>query len=141
MSLTVLDPMVHLVKDTATTRFFRRRLSEPDVLTFWHSQTGMWVLAFWVHRGRQIVEELEDLGPNCEAVTPAFVKMIVDAYGPVDFQKKKKHLLSRERSRLRKKDEDVAEDQERWDWLKKRTQDQSPVPYAFSTPMRGGEVV
>lgn len=141
MALTVLDPQVHLVKDTSTARFFRRRLSEPDVMTFWHSETGMWVLAFWVHKGQRIVEELEDLGPNCEVVTPDFVNMIVKAYGPVDFSKKKKRILSRERSRVGRQTEAVIQDQERWNWLKKKTKDKLPIPYAFDTPMSGGAVL
>lgn len=141
MSLTVLNPQVHLVKDTSTARFFRRKLHEPDVLTFWHSQTGMWILAFWVHKGKRIVEELEDLGPNCEAVTPGFVRMIVDAYGPVDFGKKKRAILSRQKSRIRKQTEDIVEYQEKWEWLKKRTKEKAPIPYAYSTPMSGGKVL
>lgn len=141
MSLTVLNPKVHLVKDTSTARFFRRKLNEPDVMTFWHSQTGNWILAFWVHKGKRIVEELEDLGPQCQAVTPEFVNMIVSCYGPVDFRKKKKAILSRQKSRIRKQTEDILAYQEKWDWLKKRTKDTVPIPYAYSTPMSGGKVL
>ncbi len=141
MSLTVLNPRIHLVKDTSTARFFRRKLGESDVMTFWHSETGMWILAFWVHRGKRIVEELEDLGPNCEAVTPAFVKMIVESYGPVDFRKKKKHLLSRQKSRIQKQTDDIIEYQSKWSWLKTRTKETAPLPYAYSTPMSGGKVL
>ena len=67
--------------------------------------------------------------------------MILRAYGPVDFKKKKKRILSRERTRLRLETEKVLEDQERWDWLKKKTKDTLPIPYAFSTPMSKGEVI
>lgn len=141
MSLTVLNPRVHLVKDTGAAKFFRRRLSEPDVMTFWHSETGQWVLAFWVHRGKKIVEEIEDLGPNCEAVTPAFVEMIVQAYGPVDFSKKKKRVITKNLATIRKQQESVMEDQERFNWLKKRTKDKAPLPYAFNVPMSGGKVL
>lgn len=141
MSLTVLNPKVHLVKDTSTARFFRRKLNEPDVMTFWHVETGNWILAFWVHKGKRIVEELEDLGPQCQAVTPEFVNMIVSCYGPVDFRKKKKAILSRQKSRIRKQTEDILAYQEKWDWLKKRTKDTVPIPYAYSTPMSGGKVL
>jgi hypothetical protein len=141
MSVTVLDPRVHLVKETSASRFFRRRLSEPDTLTFWNASTGQWVLAFWVHRGKRIVEELEDLGPNCEGVTPEFVEAITSCYGPVDFKKKKKRILSRNQDNIRKQNETIAEEQEKWDWLKKKTKDKLPIPYAFSTPMSGGEIL
>lgn len=141
MSLTVLNPRVHLVKDTGAARFFRRQLREPDVMTFWNSETGQWIMGFWVHRGKRIVEEVDDLGPNCERVTPAFVEMVIQCYGPVDFKKKKKRILSKNRDRIRKQNDDIAADQERWDWLRKRTKDKCPIPYAYATPMRGGEVL
>lgn len=141
MSLTVLNPRIHLPKETGAAKFFRRRLSEPDVMTFWNAVTGQWILAFWVHKGKRIVEEVEDLGPNCEAVTPEFVDMIVKCYGAVNFGQKKKRLLSRERDRIRKQNEAIAEDQERWEWLKKKTKDKLPIPYAFDTPISGGAVV
>lgn len=134
MSLTVLNPRIHLPKETGTSKFFRRRLSEPDVMTFWNSVTGQWILAFWVHRGKRIVEEIEDLGPNCEAVTPAFVNMIVQSYGPVDFSRKKKRLLSKNLAHIRKQNDAILEDQERWDWLKKRTAGKVPLPYMFDSP-------
>jgi lysophospholipid acyltransferase (LPLAT)-like uncharacterized protein len=141
MSVTVLNPRIHLVKDTNVAKFFRRKLGEEDVMTFWHSQTGMWILAFWMHKGKRIVEEIEDLGPNFEAVSPGFVQMIVQCYGPVNFKAKKKRILSRERNTIRKQNEAIMEDQERWDWLKKKTKDKAPIPYAFSTPMSGGAVL
>jgi hypothetical protein len=94
----------------------------------------MWVLAFWVHKGKRIVEEIEDLGPNCEAVTPQFVDMIVRGYGAVDFGRKKKRLISRNLANIRKQNDDVMEDQERWKWLKKRTGDVAPLPYLIDAP-------
>ncbi len=141
MSLTVLNPQVHLVKDTGVAKFFRRKLGTDDVMTFWHSLTGQWILGLWVHQGKKIVEELEDLGPNCEAVTPSFVRMITEAYGPVDFSIKKKLLLSKNADNIRKQNDAIIEEQEKWDWLKKQTNQQSSVPYAFSSPMSGGEQV
>jgi hypothetical protein len=135
MSLTVLDPQIHLPKETGASKFFRRRLREPDVMTFWNSVTGQWILAFWVHKGKRIVEEVEDLGPNCEAVTPEFVDMIVQSYGPVNFSKKKKRLLSRNLAHIRKQNDAILENQERWNWLKKRTKDKAPLPYTFDTPL------
>jgi len=140
MSVTVLNSRIHLVKDTGAAKFFRRKLSEPDVMTFWHAETGQWVLAFWIHRGRRIVEEIEDLGPNFEAVSPGFVNMIVSGYGSVDFKQKKKRILSKNRDTIRKQNENIAEDQERWDWLKKKTKDKLPIPYAYSTPISGGKI-
>ena len=141
MSLTVLNPRIHLAKETTTARFFRRRLNEPDAMTFWHAGTGNWVLAFWVHKGKRIVEEVEDLGPNCELVTPDFVNTIAQSYGFVDYGKKKKRLLSRHKDSVRRQNEAITEDQERWNWLKKKTKDKLPIPYAYSTPISGGAVL
>jgi hypothetical protein len=109
-------------------------------MTFWNAETGNWVLAFWVHRGQRIVEELEDLGANCEVVSPGFVSMITEAYGPVDFKKKKRRLLSKNSDNIRKQNDAIAEDQERWNWLKKKTKDKLPIPYAYDTPISGGGV-
>ncbi len=141
MSLTILNPNVHLVKETPASRFFQRRLNSPDPMTFWSSQTGQWILALWIHRPKHIVEEIEDLGPAFEYLTPTFVKMIVRAYGPVDFGKKKKLILSRHLDRLRKMDDTVLEDQDRWNWLRKRTKDEMALPYAFDASMSGGGVL
>lgn len=141
MALTVLNPRIHLVKDTSAAKFFRRRLNQPDCMTFWHSQTGQWILGLWVHKGKRIVEEIEDLGPNCEAISPGFVSMIVNGYGSVDFKQKKKRILSKNRDNIRKQNEAIMEDQERWNWLKKRTKDKLPIPYAFDTPVSGGAVL
>lgn len=128
-----------MVKDTGAARFFRRRLNEADVLTFWNSVTGMWILAFWVHKGKRIVEEVEDLGPNCEAVTPTFVNMIVQSYGPVNFASKKKRIISKNLANIRKQNDAVMEDQERWKWLKKKTGDVAPLPYMIDvSPVERG---
>lgn len=131
MSLTVLDPRIHFVKDTHAARFFRRRLRCDDVLTFWNEVTKQWILGMWIHEGTRAVEEFEDLGPNMEAITDDFVDMIVGCYGTVDLQKTKSRLLSKNRDRIREQTDAIYEDQERWDWLRKQTQDKAPVPYVF----------
>lgn len=138
MSVTVLDPRRHLVRETPAAQFFRRRLRDPDMMTFWCQPTGQWVLAYWLHKTLRIVDEIEDLGAYFENVTPEFVQMIVGCYGPVDLKRTKRRLLEKNRASIRKQVEDITEQQEKWDWLKEKMD--SPLPYAFSSPISGGQV-
>jgi len=131
MSVTVIDPRVHYVKETGVARFFRRRLRDPNLVTFWHGETGQWILAYWLDRRQKIVDEIEDLGPRFEEVTASFVQMIVSCYGKVDMGRTKKRLIGKHRERIQKQSESICEDQERWDWAKKRTKEKAPLPYAF----------
>lgn len=141
MSVTVIRPDRHVVKDTPAARLFRRRLKCPDILTFFNVETCQWILAYWVVRGRGMVEEIEDLGPTCELVCSDFVNAICQCWGPVDFRKKRQLILGRQRDRIRRQEEDIMEDQKRYDWAKKKLEHRAPVPYAFYSPMSGGEVV
>jgi hypothetical protein len=140
--LTVIDPNKHLVKDTPAARLFRRKLQFPDIITFWNAETGEWVLAYYVHEGRHLVEEMEDLGMSFEKITPEFIRMIVECWKPVDWKVKKQRLISKERDRVRNEVDKIREDQNRWDWAKKRLTDKGlrPIPFAFSSPISGGEV-
>lgn len=104
-------------------------------MTFWHAETGQWILAYLLRRG--IVEEIEDLGANFELVTEDFVDMIVRCYGHVDLAQMKKRILANESARLQRQADTISEDQERWDWLKKRTKDKAPLPYLVSAPSGG----
>ncbi len=131
MSITVLDPRIHYVKETQVCKFFRRILREPSIMTFFHAETENWILGMWVHRRRRVVEEFEDLGTHMEAVTPAFVEMLVSCYGNVDMGRTKKRLLAKNHDRIRRQSEEILSDQERWDWLKKKTEHKAPIPYTF----------
>jgi hypothetical protein len=137
MSLTFIQPSKHLVRDTEVTRMFRRRLRCPDIMTFFSGETGQWILARWVDKGKRLVEEMEDLGPIFNLVTPELVSLIVSCYRPVDWGEHKRRLLSRQKDRLVAQQEEVIQDQERWDWLKKKMQ--RPLPYAFNSPISGGQ--
>lgn len=134
MSLTQIDPEVHVLKDTPTARLFRRVLKCSDVVTFFHTQTGQWVLGYWVHQGSRLVDEMEDLGPNFEYVNDRMVSDIRDCWKRVDWAAKKKQILGRERDRRRRQAEDQCEDQERWAWMKGRTAEKAPMPYTFEAP-------
>lgn len=138
MSVTVLNPHQHLVRETPAAQFFRRRLRDPDMMTFWNQSTGQWILAYWLHKTLRIVDEIEDLGARFENMTQGFIEMIVGCYGPVDLKKTKRRLLEKNRSNIRKQTEDILDQQEKWDWLKKKMS--RPFPYMFSSPVSGGQV-
>ena len=141
--LTIIQPDRHVVKDTPTAKLFRRRLNFPDIITFWNGETGEWILAYWVSKQRRLVDEMEDLGMAFEKVTPELVQMIVMCWKPVNWKAKKQRLVSKEKDRIRNEVDKIQEEQRRWDWSKKRMADRGlkPLPYAFSSPISGGQVL
>ena len=134
MSLTSIDPMKHLIRETSVAKVFRRQLRFPDIITFWSIETG---------QKRKIVEEMEDLGAVFELVTPDLLQTITACWRPVDWKVKKHRILSKEADRVRRENDDLIEDQTRWDWAQKRlkAQGKAPIPFAFGTPIKGGRVV
>lgn len=140
--LTIIRPDRHVVKDTTTAKLFRRRLKFEDIFTFWNGETGEWILSYWVDKNRRICEEMEDLGMAFEKVTPDLVNMIVACWKPINWKVKKQRLISKEKGRVRKEIDRILEDQERWDWAAKRLEAKGlkPIPYAFSSPVSGGQV-
>lgn len=140
--LTIIRPDRHVVKDTPTAKMFRRRLRFEDIFTFWSGETGQWILAYWVEKRRNLCEEIEDLGMAFEKVTPDLTHMIVTCWKPVNWKVKKQRLISKERDRVRNEIDKIQEEQRRWDWAKKKMSDKglAPIPYAFKTPVAGGQV-
>ena len=139
MSLVFITPEKHIVKETEAGRMFRRLLKFPDIFTYWNSETGQWVLAYWCNRLGHVADEVEDLGPVMEGLTPQLVQQIVTCWKPVDWGVKKKMMMARAKTFATKQDEKVIQEQERWDWMKKRTRDKAPIPYAFVPRISGGE--
>jgi hypothetical protein len=139
MSVVQIDSSKHVVKQTQASLLFQRVLHTPDIFTYFNVETGVWVLAYWLHRQNRLADELEDLGAAFECMTPRLVEDITRCWGPVDWGKKKRAMLAREKRREDKRNEAVIEDQERWDWLRKRTKDKSPVPYAYYPSIKGGQ--
>ena len=135
MSTTQIDPRVHRVQETPVAHLFRRRLRCPDILTFFHVETGEWILARWMHRPTHLVEEIEDLGGRFERLTPELVQRIVLCWGPVDWQAKRRLLLAKHRDRERRNMDEALKRRDEYAWLKKRTKDIVPVPYAIQVPV------
>ncbi len=135
--MTFLTPSVHVVKETPTAKLFRRKLKCQDILTFFSLETGQWILAYYVHKKIGMVDEIEDLGTNFELVTPVLVQQICACWGPIDWKAKKQRILSMARAKQRKKDDELVETQNRFDWAKKRMG--GDMPYIFETPITGGE--
>jgi len=140
--LTTLRADRHVLKDTPTAKLFRRLLSCPDIITFWNAVTGEWILAYYIDKRQKLVDEMEDCGMRFEKVTPEFVEMIVTCWKTVNWKVKKRRILSHEQDRIRKQNDRILADQERWDWAKKRLSDKGlqPIPYAYDVPTGGGEV-
>lgn len=141
MSVVFITPEKHVVRETEVGRMFRRLLKFNDIFTYWNSETGQWILSYWVNRLGNVADEIEDLGPVMEGVCPTLVQQIVRCWKPVDWKLKKKMLLANQKRFLTKKAEQIVETQERYDWLKKRLRDKAPIPYAFVPRISGGETV
>lgn len=141
MSIVFLNPNIHVIKETEIGRMFRRLLKFQDIFTYWNSETGQWILSYWLNRLGNVADEIEDLGPVMEGVCPALVQQIVTCWKPVDWKLKKKMLLANHKRFQTKKVEQIMETQERWDWAKKRLGDKAPIPYAFVPRISGGETV
>jgi hypothetical protein len=143
MSLTHIDPMKHLVRETPVVKVFRRQLKFQDIITFWSIETGQWILAYWIDKKRKIVEEIDDLGVSFELVTPDLLRSITVCWRTVNWKAKKQRILSKEADRVRAQNDELIEDQSRWDWAKKRLSNRgrAPIPFAFGSPIEGGQVV
>lgn len=134
--MAFLNHSIHVVKDTPTAKLFRRRLKCPDIFTFFSLETGQWILAYWVDKRVRMMDEIEDLGSHFELVTSGLVQQIVHCWGPVDWKAKKKRLISKHRDQERKRVDTAIDEQERYDWLKKKMN--RPIPYAFQPPVEVG---
>lgn len=132
MSLTIISPEKHVLKDTPATRFFRRILKTEDIITFFSVESGQWILAYWVNRIGRVVDEIDDLGTNFEKITPELTHQIRTCWGEVDWAAKKKFLLSKNNEKLKNDQEELIQDQERWDWAKKKLN--GKIPYLIKTP-------
>lgn len=77
-----------------------------------------------------------------EKVTPKLVRMIVDCWKPVNWKVKKQRLVSKEKDRIQKEVEKIQEEQKCWDWASKKLKEKGhrPIPYAFASPISGGQV-
>ena len=139
MSLTIIQPEIHIVKETAASQLFRRLLGFEDIFTFFHTQTGEWILGYWINKNGKVADEIEDLGGSFEKMTPQLVNQIRDCWKPVDWKLKKRAILSREQSRINKKIDEARERQDQWDWMKDRTKDKAPVPFAYAPRISGGQ--
>lgn len=131
-----LRPDVHAMRETPTARVFRRKLKCPDIFTFFSFETGQWILAYWVKKRVRMMDEIEDLGPNFESVTPQLVQQIVSCWGPIDWRAKKKRLISSHNDRKRKQMDEMMDSQDKYTWLQKKTG--VATPYAFQVPVSGG---
>ena len=131
MSLVVIRPDRHVIKETDAARLFRRLLKFEDLFTYWNSETGEWILSYWINKLARVADEVEDLGPAMERVTPALVTQIVQCWKPVDWKAKKRRMEARQCDFKKGEDEKIIQDQERWDWAKRRIRGKAPIPFGF----------
>jgi hypothetical protein len=129
MGITKLRADKHRVVETSVAHFFRRHLNDPDILTFWNVETGQWVLAYWLHKDQGLVDEIDDLGPAFGEVTSEFVQSLERCRKTYTKEDLRTRYLRGLKQQEHQWDEALYQDQERWDWLRKRTKDKAIVPY------------
>lgn len=131
MGTIELDRRKHFVRETWVSRFFQQRHNEPNIITFWNTETNQWVLGTWLNKDRGLVAEIDDLGANFETMTAEFVQSIGRCY--------KREVLAKERERLirdwkRQKawqEESLANYTDRYNHLKKRNRGRTEAPLLF----------
>lgn len=131
MAIVRLSPDKYMIRDTEVAHHFSRELG-CECVTYFFPETEQWILAVWLDRDKGLVEELEDLGTNFELLDRALAQKIKRGWGRRDVKEYKKQLMRRRAHRIFAKNEAIAADQERYDWLKKKTGE--PIPYAFKAP-------
>lgn len=130
MDLTWIDSEKHFIRETEASRFFQRHLNDPGMLTFFNTETQQWILAYWVHKGKGIVAEIEDLGKDFELLDRKLQKEITSCYGPCDMSVVRKRLLDTAQRQEQAKNDELCESQETWDWCKKKMGDsKKAIPF------------
>ena len=129
MSMVRLRRDRHVIRETPVGRFLRKRLKYPPIFTYFNMETGQWILCFWINKGAGLAYEIDDLGRNFELVTAELVQTFQENLTYVDKKALKDKVVLRAARSKKKKDDEILADQERWDWMKKKTQHKSPVPY------------
>jgi len=141
MGITKLLSGVHTVRETEASRFFQRHLNDPDIVTIWNHETQNWILAYWVDKDKGFVDEIDDLGPNFEMMTRDFVKSLEATRQTTHVREHKEKILRNAKRRMFKECEKVQADQERWDWLRKKTKDKCVVPFSMGGGKTTGGMV
>lgn len=131
MGITELLPGVHQIAETPIVRVLRRRLGDPDLVTYYNRETGEWALGYWLSRVNGVVDEIDGLGPNFEAVTPDFITSLEQTRGSTTCADLKRLLVRNAKRRAAKQYESQGEQMDAYNWAKKRVGDKAPVPYAF----------
>ena len=121
-----LEREKHWVRETDAVRFLRRELNDPDLITFWNAQVGHWTLAYWIDKGKGVVEDVRRLGKSYDAgpqLTPELVHSMKATNKPTDFKRLRKSLLEHHKAELRARDDKNREDRDQRAWLRKHGSD------------------
>lgn len=59
MILNTFDPECHVIRDVEVTRYLRRELKVPDIITVYFPESDTWSICVWVYKGRGVFRELK----------------------------------------------------------------------------------
>jgi len=122
---------VHLVRETWVSTFFRNKLRDPKIVTYFNRDTGQWVLATWLNKDQGLVTEIDDLGPNFEGMTREFVNSIGMYYTKEILAGIRAKMISQWYAKKRAEEDRAGVHKEQYDWMAKRTKDKVVAPLLY----------
>lgn len=127
----------HVIKDVPFVTFLRQELRDPDLIMVHAQSNNTWFLAHWVDKVSGFINCIENLGVNYqERCTREFVQSLRRARNPQKAGEMKKNILKAHNREMEQEDEKLAQTNEHWNWLKKRTANYAPVPYSFTSKVK-----
>lgn len=119
-----IDSDKHWVRDTELTRFLRRELNEPTMLTFWNSEAQRWALGYWIDKSKGLVDVLKEVGEKLEdgpQIDKEYVETLKRQHRAPDYKKVRQRIVEGQRKSFRYLQEQQEEMRDQRSWLKKRT--------------------
>lgn len=120
MGIMKIREAVHKIRETEFVRVLRRRLNDPDLITYFNMETGLWVLAYWLSKTDRTVDEIEDLGPNLELATRDLADELERCRQATNFNGIKQKLIAKKRAKHRRFCDDMEKSKDERSWLHKR---------------------
>jgi hypothetical protein len=114
------------LQDLDLTRFLRKELNDPELLTFWDVDTQQWVLAYWVHKDQGVVNVIEHLGTDLSYVDRAWVKNLKASKAGLTCAEIKDRLITSAKAQYAAEQAELEEYNAVQDWVQKKSG--SPVP-------------
>ena len=114
---------VHLLRETPEVRFLRRELRDPDLVTYWSTDTCKWVLGYWLSKDRGVVGEVEDIGDSFDMgpiLSKEFVNSLRISRAPTNWDAHRQRIRSNRNNKLNEHLDDLEEMRDQKAYLRKQ---------------------